>query len=184
MFVPAFNIIYNTIYLNFKHADAFQILHKLQAHTNKTCQQHAFLSIPWSNSSPVACTTTEARLSPEWPSPAEFNCFDLRCYVQPMPIITAAMMQHLAADVSDDNTSACVQTDNAAAPCQKMTELADANASVSCHQTGSVTMASPHRTMITPKKLLHERTSICTTTFAPPSATAKKRKIVSLSHQN
>jgi hypothetical protein len=63
------------------------------------------------------------------------------------------MMQHLAADVSDNNTSACVQTDNAAAPCQKMTELADANASVSCHQeTGSVTIASPHHTMTTPKK--------------------------------
>jgi hypothetical protein len=52
-----------------------------------------FPSNPWSgSSSPVACTTTGACLSPEWPSPAEFNCFDFRCYVQPLPVITAAMM--------------------------------------------------------------------------------------------
>ena len=67
--------------------------------------------------SPVACTTTSACFSSECPSPDEFYCFDIRCYVTPLPVITAITLPQIAADAPDDNTSTFRRTDTAASNC-------------------------------------------------------------------
>ena len=52
-------------------------------------------------SSPVVCSSPvgSVNLCQECPSPDEFHCFDLRCFVQPLPVVTSQMLQALA-----DNT--------------------------------------------------------------------------------
>ncbi len=60
--------------------------------------------------SPVASTVTSVRLVQGERSPNEFDCLDLRCYVQTVPVITGAMFQKPAADASDDDNSDGVHT--------------------------------------------------------------------------
>ncbi len=59
------------------------------------------------NSSPVFCTSPvgSVDLCQECPSPDEIYCFDLRCFVQPLPVITSQMLQTLADDTESDNES-------------------------------------------------------------------------------
>ena len=108
--------------------------------------------------SPVACTTTSACLSSECPSPDEFYCFDIRCYVTPLPVITAITLPQIAADAPDDNTSTFERTDTAASNCQRQeiandsTALVDVNAMAFCNQTESITLVLSHDTTITKQK--------------------------------
>ena len=84
---------------------------KLHMNEQKTPHDDAGCTTqPKETASPVASTITSVRLLQGELSPDEFDCFDLRCYVQPVPVITGAIFQKLAADTSDDNNSAGVQT--------------------------------------------------------------------------
>ncbi len=65
---------------------------------------------PKDTASPVASNITSERWPQEKLSPDDFDCFNLRCYVQPIPVITIAMFQKLAADASDNNNSSGVLT--------------------------------------------------------------------------
>jgi hypothetical protein len=59
------------------------------------------------NVSPNVCASPggSVDLCHECPSPDEYHCFDLRCFVQPSAVITSQMLQSLADNTKSDNKS-------------------------------------------------------------------------------
>ncbi len=137
--------------------------------------------------SPVASTITSVRLLQGELSPDEFDCFDLCCYVQPVPVITGAIFQKLAADASDNDNSAEVQTVADVLPNDRVTLPNSSTCSFSWQlsqlskaklQEGSIVASSARETMITTfDGACHRSRSLCSSTSTNTSRTvAKKRK--------
>ena len=78
--------------------------HMEQADTTSASRQTIIDSSPGVCTSP-SCSVGSCR---ECPSPDEFHCFDLRSFVQPLPVITSPMLQTLADDTDSDKE--CVST--------------------------------------------------------------------------
>jgi hypothetical protein len=135
----------------------------------------------------VASTVTSVRLVQGELSPDEFDCFDLRCYVQPVPVITGAMFQKPVADASDDDNSYGVHNVADVVPHHRVT-LPNSNRcsfsyqlsqlSKASLQEGSIVASSSRVTLITMlDKACHRRRSLYSITSSNTSRTvAKKRK--------
>ena len=114
-----------------------------------------------------------------------FDCFDLCCYVQPVPVITGAMFQKLTADASDDDTSAGVKTAAEVLPNHRVTLPNSNRSSFSWQlsqlskaslQEGLIIVSSACKTMITMlDRACHRYQSLCSSTSSNTSRTVAKK---------
>ena len=84
-------------------------------------------------SSPAVCSSPvgSVNLCQECPSPDELHCFDLRCFVQPLPVITSQMLEALADDIEyvNETVSNSFNKDNQCPRHARQTEISLINCS-------------------------------------------------------